>query len=333
MIRTDPFPTLEDIRQTRRRITAQARQTPLLSSPLLDERLGGRILVKAECLQTAGSFKLRGALSFISMLEASQREKGVVTYSSGNHAQAVACVAKTYGIPAIIVMPADAPTVKIERTRAYGAQVVFYERNRENRREKAEALAAEHGMTVVPPSDHPLIIAGQGTAALEALEQCDALGLKPDMLLAPCSGGGLVAGCAIAAEGTGCAVYAVEPEGYDDTRLSLEAGHRVSITPDKPSICDALLLPEPGELTFAINKDRLAGSLVVSDDAVEEAMTVAFEEFKIVLEPGGASGLAAVLAGKINPAGRTIIIIGSGGNTDARLFSQALTRRESPSAL
>ncbi len=332
VLQTDPLPNLDDIRQARQRIATRVRQTPLLFSPLLDERLGGRVLLKAECLQVGGSFKLRGALSFISTLEESRRRRGVVTYSSGNHAQAVACVAQSLGIPAIIVMPADAPVVKIERTRAYGARVVFYERNRENRREKAEVLAKEHGMTLVPPSDHPLIIAGQGTVALEVFEQCDALGFRPDMLLAPCSGGGLVAGCAIAAEETGTAVYAVEPEGYDDTRLSLEAGRRVAIVPDKPSICDALLLPEPGGLTFAINKDRLAGSLVVSDDEVKEAMTVALDEFKVVLEPGGAAALAAALSGRIDVRGKTVIAIGSGGNVDSGLFARSLLRGEGPGA-
>ena len=303
---------------------------------MLNARLGGRLLVKAEALQRTGSFKVRGAFNKIRQLDDAARAAGVAAFSSGNHAQAVALAAAELGAPAVIVMPSNAPAIKAENTRAYGADIVPYDRVREDREAIARAVAEARGATLVRPFDDPEIIAGQGTIGLEIAEQTRELVLGPvetlDVLLVPCSGGGLIAGCALALADAspGTAIYAVEPEGFDDTARSLAAGERrsndPSAAPGGSSICDALLTPTPGALTFAINARRLAGGLVVSDDEAAAAMAVAFREFKLVLEPGGAVALAAALCGRINVRGRVVAVVASGGNVDAAVFGAALAK-------
>ena len=312
-----------------RRLAGRAVLTPLLESPALNRRLGGRLLVKAEVLQRTGSFKFRGAYNTIAQLTAAQRKAGVVAYSSGNHAQGVAAAADLLGVPATIVMPADAPAIKAANTRGYGAEIVFYDRYRESREEIAARIARERGAALIPPYDHPQVIAGQGTAGLEIFHQATALDASLDAVLVPCSGGGFAAGCALAlAEAPrNIRVFAVEPSGLDDMRRSLEAGRRVANDPGARSICDALLAPTPGEITFAINRRLLAGGFAVSDEEVCQAMAVAFTEYKLVVEPGGAAALAAVLSGKLEMKDKTVAVIASGGNVDPETFRKAVGAR------
>jgi len=321
-------PDIEDIRTAAQRLDGRAVLTPLLESPLLNARLGGRLLVKAETLQRTGSFKFRGAYNTLAQLDAAQRRGGVVAYSSGNHAQGVAAAAQLLGMPAVIVMPADAPAIKVANTSGYGAEVVLYDRYRESREEIGRRIAAERGATLVPPFDDPRVIAGQGTAGLEIAAQAKALGARLDAVIIPCSGGGLAAGCALAlsAECPDVAVYAAEPEGFDDMRRSLAAGARVANDPGARSICDALLVAMPGELTFPINRRLLAGGFAVSDDEVLDAMATAFGELKLVVEPGGAAALAAALSGKIDVKQRNVAVIASGGNVDPAIFARAFAR-------
>lgn len=311
-----------DVLAARRRIGGLAVRTPLLESDLLNARVGGRLLVKPEPLQRSGSFKFRGACNAICAL----RPQAVVAYSSGNHAQGVALAARLFGIPAVIVMPADAPEIKKANTRAYGAELRLYDRYREEREAIGEAIARERGATLIRPYDEPLVIAGQGTVGLEIAEDCLARGLLPDAVLSPCGGGGLVAGIATAVRATlpGTEVWAVEPEGFDDTRRSLLSGRRERVAPGAASICDALLAPTPGEITFAINRRLLAGGLAVPDAAVEEAMRAAFSLLHVTVEPGGAVALAAVLAGIFPARGRTVVVVLSGGNVDSGLFARIL---------
>jgi threonine dehydratase len=320
------LPTIADVRAAAERLTRRVATTPLLESPLLNARLRGRLLVKAETLQRTGSFKLRGALNAILPLDASQRRAGVVAYSSGNHAQGVAAAAQMLGIPAVIVMPADAPAIKIDNTRAYGAEIVLFDRQRENREAIGRRIAEERGATLIPPYDDARIIAGQGTVGLELAAQAEALGAALDAVVVPVGGGGLIAGCALAlaAESPATKVYGAEPAAFDDLRRSLEAGERRGNDPAARSICDALQAPMPGELPFAIHRRLLAGSLAVSDDDVLAAMATAFAELKLVIEPGGAAALAAVLAGKLAIQGRTIAVVASGGNVDRALFMRAI---------
>jgi len=321
-------PDIEDIRTAAQRLDGRAVLTPLLESPLLNARLGGRLLVKAETLQRTGSFKFRGAYNTLAQLDAAQRRGGVVAYSSGNHAQGVAAAAQLLGMPAVIVMPADAPAIKVANTSGYGAEVVLYDRYRESREEIGRRIAAERGATLVPPFDDPRVIAGQGTAGLEIAAQAKALGARLDAVIIPCSGGGLAAGCALAlsAECPDVAVYAAEPEDFDDMRRSLAAGARVANDPGARSICDALLVAMPGELTFPINRRLLAGGFAVSDDEVLDAMATAFGELKLVVEPGGAAALAAALSGKIDVKQRNVAVIASGGNVDPAIFARAFAR-------
>ncbi len=321
-------PSIDDIRAASRRLDGRAVLTPLLESPLLNARLGGRLLVKAETLQRTGSFKFRGAYNTLAQLDAAQRRGGVVAYSSGNHAQGVAAAAQLLGMPAVIVMPADAPAIKVANTSGYGAEVVLYDRYRESREEIGRRIAAERDAVLVAPFDDPRVIAGQGTAGLEIAAQARALGARLDAVIIPCSGGGLAAGSALAlaAECPGVAVYAAEPEGFDDTRRSLAAGERVANDPGARSICDALLVAMPGELTFPINRRLLAGGFAVSDDEVFAAMATAFGELKLVVEPGGAAALAAALSGKIDVKRRNVAVIASGGNVDPATFARALAR-------
>ena len=321
-----PLPDIDDIRAAAQRLAGGAVLTPLLVSAAVDARLGGRLLVKAETLQRTGSFKFRGAFNTLQQLTPAERSAGVVAFSSGNHAQGVAAAAQLLGIRATIVMPADAPAIKIANTRGYGAEIVLYDRQRESRESIAAAIAEERGASLIKPYDDVRVIAGQGTAGLEIATQAAALGLGLDAVVIPCSGGGLAAGCALALAATspGTAVYTAEPAGFDDMRRSLAAGQRVANGAGASSVCDALMAPLPGEITFAIARRLLAGGAVVTDDEVLGAMAVGFAEYKLVIEPGGAAALAAVLAGKLAAAGRTVAVIASGGNVDARTFARAL---------
>jgi threonine dehydratase len=317
-----PLPGLADVEAAAARLEGVVRQTPLLESDALNALVGGRLLCKAEGLQRTGSFKLRGAYNTISQLGA----QPVVAFSSGNHAQGVAAAAKLLGVPATIVMPADAPAIKIANTRALGAEVRLYDRQRESREEIGAAIAERTGAALVKPYDDPRVIAGQGTVALEVVAQLRALGTAVDAALVPCSGGGLIAGCSIAltAAFPEVAIFAVEPQGFDDIARSLAAGERVANAPGAQSFCDALLAPMPGELTFELHRRHLAGGLAVSDAEVARAMVLAFSHLKVVVEPGGAVALAAVLSGRLDARGRTVLVVLSGGNVDPGLFAEVL---------
>ena len=327
---TDSSPlilTVADVQSAAQQIAGHAIQTPLLESPLLNERLGGRLLVKAECLQLGGAFKFRGAYNRISRLDEAERKAGVVAFSSGNHAQGVALAAQMLGVPATIVMPTDAPEIKLANTRAYGADVVLYDREKENRADIARALAADKGAILVPSYDDPFIIAGQGTVGLELAGQAKEIGALLDAVIAPCGGGGLVSGCALALnhEISDTEIFIAEPEGFDDTARSLAAGTRLAIEPGARSFCDALLSPMPGELTFSINQKLLAGGLSVSDTQTAQAMKVAYQYLKLVVEPGGAVALAAAVSGAYDCRDKTVAVICSGGNVDADIFAQAIS--------
>jgi threonine dehydratase len=321
-------PTAADVRAAQKRLEGVARETPVQPSETLSRLAGRPVLLKAENLQRTGSFKIRGAYNRLVQLDDVERRKGVVAFSSGNHAQGVAAAAKLLGIRATIVMPSDAPRSKLENTRALGAEVVLYDRVRESREQIAAKLAVDQGATLVPAFDDPHVIAGQGTTGLELMQQAAEHGLKPDQVLIPCSGGGLVSGSALAirALAPAAAVYGVEPEAFDDTRRSLAAGRLLTNPPEARSICDALQSSPPGKLTFALNRQLLAGILTVSDAEVETAMAHAFRYLRLVIEPGGAVALAAALAGKLPLGDRITAIVISGGNVDVERFVAALTR-------
>ena len=310
------------------RLQGNARRTPLLSSPFLDEIAGRRVLVKAECLQHTGSFKFRGAWSAVSALPPAQRAKGVIAYSSGNHAQGVALAARQHGIPSVIVMPEDAPRVKTLNTRALGAEVVLYDRATEDRDAIGAALAAERGLTLLKPFDEPLVIAGQGTTGLEIAEQAREEGVEAAEVLVCCGGGGLTAGIALAlaARAPGLRARPVEPAGFDDTARSLAAGRRLRNAALTGSVCDAIITPEPGEITFPILQRLCGPGLVVTDDEALHAMVLAFTRLRLVLEPGGAVALAAALFRPDALSGPAVIAVASGGNVDADLFRDALSR-------
>ena len=318
--------TLSDIEAAAGRLAPFINRTPLLESEALNEQTGGRILVKPECLQKTGSFKFRGATNRISQLTEEQKRAGVVAYSSGNHAQGVALAARLHQVPAVIIMPSDAPHIKIENTKRHGAEIVLYDRAAESREEIAAALAEEKGAVLIPPYDDPHIIAGQGTVGLEIAAQAEVRGLQLDLLSVCISGGGLSAGCtlALAEKMPGARICLAEPEGFDDAARSLAAGHPVENAPGARSICDALLLPTPGELTFPILKEHGASGVAVSDGEALRAMRFAFEELKLVVEPGGAVALAAILSGKIDVRERTAAVILTGGNVDAAMMQRAL---------
>lgn len=326
---TDPSPELPlafaDIAAAADRLRGLTVETPLLESDALNALAGGRLLLKAEPLQRTGSFKFRGAYNAISV----RRPPAVVAYSSGNHAQGVALAARLLGIPATIVMPADAPATKLEGTRALGAEVVTYERHREDREAIGHEVAARTGAALIRPYDDPMVMAGQGTVGLELAGQAARCCRRLDAVLVCCGGGGLIAGCATALTHLvpQASVYAVEPEGFDDTARSLASGRRERNREGARSFCDALLAPMPGELTFEVNRRLLTGGLVVSDMEVAEAMRLAFRHLKLVVEPGGAVALAAALAGRIAARGRTIAVVLSGGNVDSDLFARTLAPR------
>lgn len=320
------LPTYDDVLAAAERLGALAVRTPLIEHPVLNERTAGRVLLKLETLQRVGAFKFRGAYNAISQLDKSRFTGGVVACSSGNHAQGVAAAAMICGMDALIVMPQDAPELKVARTKRYGAEVVSYDRETEDRDAIARELCAERNAAFIPPFDHPAVIAGQGTVGLELMQQAQAMNALPDAVIAPCSGGGLVTGVALAVKHANpkAEVYAVEPEGFDDLARSLDSGQRERNEKLSGSICDALLAPSPGEITFAIAKEQLAGSVAVSDEEVRAAVRFAFEELKLVVEPGGAVALAAVLSGKVPAFGRTIACVLSGGNIDPALFAEIL---------
>ena len=319
-------PVFADVVDAAERLAGLAVETPLLRSDALDAACGGRVWVKAESLQRTGSFKFRGAYNRISRLSEGQRGAGVVAFSSGNHAQGVAEAGRRVGCPAVIVMPADAPSVKVEATRALGAEVVFYDRFTESREAIAAELARARGAVLVPSFDDPYIIAGQGTAGLEAARQLAAIGQPADVLACPVSGGGLIAGIALAVErlSPSTRIVAVEPEGFDDHARSLAAGRRVANAAGARSLSDALLAPTPGELTWSVNGRRLSGGVAVSDAEALDAMRFAFRHLKLVLEPGGAVALAAALNGRLDLAGGVALVVASGGNVDPDLYARAV---------
>lgn len=320
------IPTIDDVRAAAERIRNHAARTPLLESAILNERAGGRILIKAETLQRTGSFKFRGAYNRISQINPGEFPGGVVACSSGNHAQGVAEAARLCELRSVIVMPSDAPQIKIDRTRRSGADIVFYDRATEDRNAIAEDLCRKLEAVFVPPFDDPQVIAGQGTVGLELAETMRERDLVPEAILVPASGGGLVAGVAIAVQDAfpATAVFTVEPQGFEDYQRSLATGERQRNAPGTVSICDALLVNEPGKLTFAINREKLAGGIAVSDTEVRDAMAFAWRELKLVVEPGGAVALAALLSRRFQANGRTIAIVLSGGNVDPRLFSEII---------
>jgi threonine dehydratase len=317
-------PEPADVLDAHQRLEGIALRTPLLRSDELDARAGGRVFVKCESLQRSGAFKFRGAYNCLSRLDRQAYPGGVVAYSTGNHGQAVATVGRMLGIPSTIVMPYDAPAVKIARARGQGAEVVLYDRRTERREEIAARIASANPVAIIPPGDDRFVIAGQGTAAGEALQALS--GTNVDVVLVPCGGGGLAAGTCLAVEAfrSKAEVWAAEPRAFDDTRRSLASGQREKNPQPDGSICDALLAPTPAELPFAINRERLSRVLVADDAQVLEAMRFAYEELRIVVEPGGAVGLAALLANPEALRGRTAVVVASGGNVDTGLFMRAL---------
>jgi threonine dehydratase len=301
-------------------------RTPLLSPPVLSDRVGARVFLKPEVLQRTGSFKFRGAFNKLSSIPLDARAGGVVAFSSGNHAQGVAAAAQILNMRATIVMPADAPLSKRERTKAYGAEVVLYDRDREDREAIARDIAAKRGATLVPPYDDPKVIAGQGTVGREIAEDLAALGIAPDIVVAPVSGGGLVAGVATAVKARfpKAMLMSAEPDAFDDHARSLRAGRREPHKAEGRTICDALMASIPGEITFAINSRLLTKGVTATDEEVGKAVGFAFHELKLVVEPGGSVGLAALLAGHIEARGKNVVIVLSGGNVDADLYAKLI---------
>lgn len=315
-----------DIEAAAERIAGHAARTPLIESPALNARVGGRVLIKPETLQRVGAFKFRGAYNRLVQFSPDQKQRGAVAFSSGNHAQGVALAGKLLDIPILIVMPADAPAVKIEATRGYGAEIRLYDRFTDDRVAIAEAIRDERGMTVVPSFDDPHIIAGQGTAGLELVRQAEAMGADLDCVVSPIGGGGLISGVGLAVKALSprTAVVGVEPADFDDALRSLRTGEVQSIDPAARSICDALLSPSPSALTLSLMLQTVADVALVTDAEVAEAMRYAFQTLKLVVEPGGCVGLAALLAGKVRHRGETTALILSGGNVDPALFARVL---------
>jgi len=318
------LPTAADVDAAASRLAGVALRTPLISSPVLDALTGGRIFLKAETLQRTGSFKFRGAYNKLSAIPAAGREGGVVAFSSGNHAQGVAAAAQLLNMPAVIVMPADAPRPKRERTAQLGAEVVLYDRARDDREAIARGIAEKRGAVLVPPYDDPLIIAGQGTAGREIVEDLAAVGLAPDLVIVNASGGGLTAGIALAVKARlpDAKLLTAEPAGFDDHARSFRSGRRECNAALTGTICDALMAQSPGRITFEINRALVGAGVSASDDEVGRAVAFAFRELKLVVEPGGAVALAALIAGKIDVRGKIAVAVLSGGNVDPELFSR-----------
>ena len=323
---TIALPTAADVDAAAQKLAGVAIRTPLVNSPVLDARLGARVFLKAETLQRTGSFKFRGAYNKISSIPQNKKANGVVAYSSGNHAQGVAHAAALCNMPAVIVMPSDAPKAKRERTAALGAEVVLYDRDTEDRAAIARDIAQKRGAVLVPPFDDPFVIAGQGTAGREICEDLEKLGLKPDVAVVGASGGGLIAGIALAmkARVPGVKFYSAEPEGFDDTMRSFKSGQREVNPRMSGTICDALMTSTPGVITWEINRRLVGEGVSASDEEVGRAVAFAFRELKLVVEPGGAIGLAALLAGKLDVKGKVVVAVLSGGNVDAELFHRLI---------
>lgn len=323
--------TLSGILQAANRLSGVSVRTPLLNMPLLDEQLGGRLFIKPETLQKTGSFKFRGAYNAIAQLSEADRQRGILAFSSGNHGQGVAAAARMLGTQATIIMPVDAPAMKLTNARDWGAEVITYDRpGGEQREDIANRIIAERNPVLVRPYDDWQVMAGQGTIGLEIIEQLSELGLSPDVIVAPCGGGGLLAGVSTAVQSLkpGTEVYGVEPEGFDDLARSLETGERQKNSQLVGSVCDSIMTLETGELTWPVLRQRLTGGLAVSDQEVMQAMAMAFRHFKLVIEPGGVVALAAMLSRKLDLAGRTVVAICSGGNVDPAMFAQALSQAE-----
>jgi len=319
-------PTFPDVLAARDRIAPEAVRTPLLYSPFLSERLSARIFLKPESLQRTGSFKFRGAYNAISALGPTARARGVVAVSSGNHAQGVAEAARLFGSPATIVMPSDAPVPKRKRTERSGARVVAYDRATENRDAVVARVVAEVGGSFIHPFNDPFVIAGQGTVGLEIAEDCRARGIVPEIVVVPCSGGGLTAGTALAIteKFPAARIYTAEPEGFDDYARSLKSGKPERNPRTYGSISDALLVPDPGPIGFEMNRKRLAGGLVASDPETLVAVGLAYDELRLVVEPGGGVGLAALLAGRLDIEGETVVIVLSGGNIGDEMLADGI---------
>ena len=317
---------IEMIRAAAQRIKGHAHVTPLLSSPFLDKIAGRRVLVKAECLQHTGSFKFRGGRAAVSALSDAQLMNGVIAYSSGNHAQGVALAAKEHGAPAVIVMPSDAPKIKVNNTRALGAEVILYDRATEDRDAIGQRIASARGLTLIRPYDEPEVIAGQGTVGLEIASQATALGVTEADVVVCCGGGGLTSGIALAlaADAPKMRVHPAEPADFDDVTRSLVAGKIVSNARLSGSICDAIVTPQPGNLTFPIMQAHCGAGVVATDEDCLRAMGLAFERLKIVVEPGGAVALAAALFYPEQFTGDTVIAVTTGGNVDSATFIRAL---------
>jgi threonine dehydratase len=317
-------PTAADVEAAARTLAGVAIRTPLVNSPVLDAQLGARVFLKCETLQRTGSFKFRGAYNKISSIPPEKKSAGVVAYSSGNHAQGVAHAAQLCNVPAVIVMPSDAPKAKRERTAALGAEVVLYDRDKEDRAAIACEITAKRGATLVPPFDDPLVIAGQGTAGREICEDLEKLGIKPDLAVIGASGGGLIAGISLAlkARVPGIKIYSAEPAGFDDTMRSFASGKREKNPRMSGTICDALMTETPGVITWEINKKLVGEGVAATDEEVGRAVAFAFRELKLVVEPGGAIGLAALLAGRPDVKGKTVVAVLSGGNVDAEMFNR-----------
>lgn len=323
------IPTYADVAAAARRLLDHAVRTPVLRAQPLGTVRGAKLLVKAENLQIGGAFKFRGAYNRLVQLDRARAAAGVVAFSSGNHAQGVAAAGRLLRVRTTIVMPADAPRIKIDNTRALGAEIVFFDRFKEDREAIARRLVDASGATLVPSYDDPDIIAGQGTAAVEFIEQARQLGFELDAVVVPIGGGGLVAGCSLAIQELSprTAIYGAEPAACDDTARSLRSGRRETNPPDARTICDALMSPTPGTLTFPINQRSLRDVFPVTDEMVLGAMAYAWRELKIVIEPGGAVALAAVLAGRIDARGKVIGVIASGGNVDPSLYEKIFAER------
>jgi len=317
---------IDMIRAAAERIKGHARRTPILTSPFLDEIAGRRVFVKAECLQHTGSFKFRGGWASVSALTDNALKTGVVAFSSGNHAQGVALAAREHGAPAVIIMPSDAPEVKIENTRALGAEVILYNRETEDRDEIGERLSEERNLTLIKPYDAPMTIAGQGTVGLEIAEDMTALGVTEADVMVCCGGGGLTSGIALAlaADAPGLRGRPAEPEGFDDVTRSLKSGKIERNARLSGSLCDAIITPQPGDMTFPIMQKHCGPGVVVSEEECLRAVGLAFERLRIVVEPGGAAALAAALFHPKEFSGDAVIAVATGGNVDAEVFAKAL---------
>ncbi|MDQ7017956.1 MAG: threonine/serine dehydratase [Robiginitomaculum sp.] len=326
MLQNNTLPDFADVEAAHARLKGRVVRTPLLRCAALDAVVGRSVFVKAECLQTTGSFKYRGASNRIMQLAEHERAAGVVAYSSGNHAQGVAAAAAEAGVPALIVMPRDVPAVKSDGVKARSAQIVYYDRIHENREEMAARIAKERGAVLVPPYEDPMVIAGQGTAGMECAEQLREFGVAPEALIVNAGGGGLTAGIALAWEALNpeAKLYTAEPDGFDDHKRSFAVGKKQRNDRLDGSVCDALLTPEPGDLTFGINQSRITAGLSASDEDVFAAMRFAFRHLKITLEPGGAMALAITLKGLV-PGKGPLCVLATGGNVDPVLFARVIT--------